>query len=319
MRLNEITIGIITVPLSKVRSDKTYSSYLPNSYVKWLEMTGAKVAPIQFNISKDSLKIILSQLNGIVFPGGSVDRISSDDFKMYVETYKNIYNYAKTQTDKGNYFPLWSTCLGFEFMVLMERHSNEKIHDYYTNNVIINKTNATRYNASLEMSKLDNKYNLLLNNFFSEFSYNDILKYSEDDILYMNHEYGYPIKTEFLDEYTFFDILLTNKDKDGNEYISAIKHKKYPFYGVQFHPEKPNFEWLDETINHKELAIEFSYKLSTMFHKECLKNKNVLINENILVYYYTLYSRESILDIIEPKHHTNEKYKSLFERSYYFK
>jgi gamma-glutamyl hydrolase len=319
MRLNEITIGIVTVPLSKTRPDKTYSSYLPNSYVKWLEMSGAKVAPIQFNISNDMLLSTLSQLNGVVFPGGSVDRISGDYYKKYIETYKHIYNYAKKQTDNGIYYPLWSTCLGFEFMILMEKHTNEEIHDYYTQNIIIHKTNATRYNVPLNLSTLHNKYNLLLNNFFSEFSYNDIIKYSSECLLYMNHEYGYPITGDFLDEYNFFDILLTNKDKDGVEYISAIKHKKYPFYGVQFHPEKPVFEWLDETINHKETAIEFSYKLSTMFHKECLKNKNTLADESLLIYYYTLYSRENILDIIEPKHHKNEKYKSLFERSYYFK
>lgn len=42
-----------------------------------------------------------------------------------------------------------------------------------------------------------------------------------------------------------------------------------------------------------------------------------LINEHRLIYYYNLYSRIDVLDIIDPKHNT-KKNKSLFEQSYYF-
>eukprot|EP01099_Mayorella_cantabrigiensis_P006426 TRINITY_DN5364_c0_g1_i1.p1 TRINITY_DN5364_c0_g1~~TRINITY_DN5364_c0_g1_i1.p1 ORF type:complete len:104 (+),score=9.79 TRINITY_DN5364_c0_g1_i1:101-412(+) len=34
-----------------------------------------------------------------------------------------------------------------------------------------------------------------------------------------------------------------NYDQDNNLFVSAIESKKYPFYGVQFHPEKNTFEW----------------------------------------------------------------------------
>lgn len=316
---NEVIIGIMSVPLSKTIKDTKFSSYIPNSYIKWIEMTGANVVPILYNINDTKLYDILKQINGVIFPGGSIDRVSNDNFKKYIKTYKLIFNYAKTQTKNGNYYPLWATCLGFEFMVLMDKHTNEEIFDYFRNNKVIQKLNATHYNVNMNVSKTMDNLEFIFNNFFSEFNYLELKEYDTMKVLYMNHEYGYPLTKEFVDFYNYFDVLLTSKDKNNEEeYVSAIKYKEYPFYGVQFHPEKPPFEWLDEYISHRFQSIHISYKLSTMFHLECVKNKNILKNEKLLIYFYTLYSRDEILDIIEPKHHKNKKYTSLFERSYYF-
>lgn len=41
-----------------------------------------------------------------------------------------------------------------------------------------------------------------------------------------------------------FDIVAQNKDTEGNDYISIAESKSYPIYGVQFHPEKPQFEFI---------------------------------------------------------------------------
>lgn len=42
---------------------------------------------------------------------------------------------------------------------------------------------------------------------------------------------------------------------EDTEFISSVEHKKYPFYGVQFHPEKNAFEWTIESIPHSADAI----------------------------------------------------------------
>jgi hypothetical protein len=47
-------------------------------------------------------------------------------------------------------------------------------------------------------------------------------------------------------------------------FINMIEFKKYPFYGVQFHPEKPD----------NELGIQVSRQFSLFFKNECNKNKN---------------------------------------------
>jgi anthranilate/para-aminobenzoate synthase component II len=39
------------------------------------------------------------------------------------------------------------------------------------------------------------------------------------------------------------------------EFVSSIEHKVYPFFGVQFHPEKNAFEWKIESIPHSADAV----------------------------------------------------------------
>jgi gamma-glutamyl hydrolase len=154
---------------------------------------------------------------------------------------------------------------------------------------------------------------------FSEMSLDDITKYQSNNVFYMNHGYGFPLTPELVLWYSqFIHILAKNKDKQGLEYVSAIKYKHYPFYGVQFHPEKPNFEWLDPTIPHNELAINASTQLSNFFINQARKNHNQMIDERIQSYFYTLHSRDEVLDIIEPHHKKNAEFKSAFERSYFF-
>jgi gamma-glutamyl hydrolase len=59
------------------------------------------------------------------------------------------------------------------------------------------------------------------------------------------------IASDIADEW---HILSVNSYK-GSEFISSVEHRKYPFYGVQFHPEKNAFEWKVESIPHSAAAI----------------------------------------------------------------
>jgi hypothetical protein len=49
--------------------------------------------------------------------------------------------------------------------------------------------------------------------------------------------------------------ILSVSEYNGTEFISSFEHKKYPFYGVQFHPEKNAFEWKVESIPHSAESI----------------------------------------------------------------
>lgn len=233
MEKNDIVIGILTVPLSKNKRGSDFRSYLPNSYVKWLEMSGCRVMPIFYSWDEKKTETMLKQVSGVCFTGGSVDRVQLDDFKLYIKSFKTIFNYAKKENDKGNHYPLWATCLGFEFLLLMEKHTDKEIHDYYVNSFGIEKMNATQYNVPLEiMATTDEIYaEKLTRIFFSQCSLNDIKKYSKTNVLYMNHSYGFPTTPELKFWYErFLDILLVSKDKKGLEYISAVQYKKYPFF-----------------------------------------------------------------------------------------
>jgi len=57
----------------------------------------------------------------------------------------------------------------------------------------------------------------------------------------------------------FFEILSISLDHNNKEFISAIEAKEYPFYGIQFHPEKNAYEWKSHLdVNHSLKSIESS-------------------------------------------------------------
>jgi gamma-glutamyl hydrolase len=37
------------------------------------------------------------------------------------------------------------------------------------------------------------------------------------------------------------NVLATSVDRKGKRFVAAMEHRSLPFYGTQFHPEKPDF------------------------------------------------------------------------------
>jgi hypothetical protein len=48
--------------------------------VKWLEAAGARVVPVSFRSSQQEFDLILSQLNGLLFPGGDLSLLTNTTF-----------------------------------------------------------------------------------------------------------------------------------------------------------------------------------------------------------------------------------------------
>lgn len=53
--------------------------------------------------------------------------------------------------------------------------------------------------------------------------------------------------------------------RNGAEYISTIEHIKYPFFGTQWHPEKPPYEFSLDNIPHSRDAVHVSQHLADVF------------------------------------------------------
>jgi len=311
-------IGVLTVPLSKKRQSHIANhlkSYLANSYVQWLEMGGARVVPICYHWPFSKINEILSQINGVLFPGGAVDRVFNTDFYDYVKVYHHIFNYAKRQ----QHFPLWGTCLGFEFLMLVSKYTPDEIYDIQ----IVGKDkdhelrNDVKATNDIVPIKLIKETYINDTRFFSNFNDCYISEITSPSV-FMNHDYA--IDYNKIDKASYeknIHILSTNKDREGNEYISTIEFKDHPFFGTQWHPEKVIFEWLDKSIPHDPFSQYVSRTVCQMFVNECKKNSNKFRDQKLLIYYYTLYSREEVMKIIEKKYN-NQKNKSLFEQCYYF-
>jgi hypothetical protein len=70
--------------------------------------------------------------------------------------------------------------------------------------------------------------------------------------------------------------ILSVTSYEGFEFISSIEHKVYPFYGVQFHPEKNAFEWGIESIPHSAEAI-----LVDQFYGNFFLNEGTFIGRHV--------------------------------------
>lgn len=102
----------------------------------------------------------------------------------------------------------------------------------------------------------------------------------------------------------------TNKDWNGFEFISTMEHKKYPFYGLQFHPEKNMFEWIrNKNISHTANAVLSAQYFTNFFVTEVRKNSNRFVDsaeeKQYLIYNF-------------PTTHTGIKGSS-YQESYLFK
>lgn len=84
-------------------------------------------------------------------------------------------------------------------------------------------------------------------------------------------------------------VMSVNKDWNGMEFISTIEHVNYPFYGVQFHPEKNLYEWvLNKNISHSSNAILASQYFAQFFINEARKSDHHFANakneDNHMIY-----------------------------------
>jgi len=90
-------------------------------------------------------------------------------------------------------------------------------------------------------------------------AHKDIKKILEtEDVCLNNHMWGVYMSTfeNNLDLNSFFSVISTNTDSKGTEFISTWEGIKYPVFAMQWHAEKPQFEWNpDEATNHDYDAI----------------------------------------------------------------
>lgn len=72
---------------------------------------GARAVPIYYNQTEAELLSVFSQVNGVLFAGGSASLHNTSD---YYAAGVTVYKAAVAANLKGDFFPLWGTCLGFE-------------------------------------------------------------------------------------------------------------------------------------------------------------------------------------------------------------
>ena len=89
--------------------EAAFKQYVASSYVKWVEMAGGVAVPMSYVASNATTLNLLKQLDGVLLPGGSNPPLP-DAARVSVE-------YALEASSRNESFPVWGTCLGFEWLV----------------------------------------------------------------------------------------------------------------------------------------------------------------------------------------------------------
>lgn len=205
----------------------------------------------------------------------------------YAEAGRYIYEIAQEMYDAGDYFPIWGessrntespshclhqlcyckpvpgTCLGYELLTYLA-----------ANNTDI-RTDCKSQKVSLPLEfKEDFQESRLFENCPADVI--EILKTKPVTPNFHNFCITEKNMTAFgLDQ--DWRVMSLNDDQSANSvrFISTLEHRTYPFYGVQFHPEKVLYEWVENyNISHMAEATAASQYFARFFVDECRRNSH---------------------------------------------
>lgn len=210
---------------------------------------GARVVPIIREESDEVTLQKLHKLNGVLMPGGDAD---------YLEKGLFVFEQAKKINDAGKVFPIWGTCLGYENMVIYSASmGNASLEVFGLHNVSL----PLEFTKDPEATKMFSTWKAYGQN-------PHIL--STSNMTWNSHSFSVRPSTFEKDEglKNFWDVTSISRLDDNTPFVATIEAKKYPFFGVQFHPEQPSTQWIDNYGTNKTWA---SMQLNHMFGQHFLE------------------------------------------------
>ncbi|XP_012934720.1 gamma-glutamyl hydrolase [Aplysia californica] len=236
---------------------KLGDEYVEATYVKFLELAGARVVPIRNKQPLSYYDQIFKSVNGVLLPGGATDLKNSS----YAEIGAYLYDKAIEANLYDDYFPIWGTCLGFELLSVLTAGEN------------LLKTTQTE-NMTLPLNFVEGFKSGRL---FRHMSKDLIRHLATEPLTQNNHKFSLLVedfkKSSLLSG--FYQILSTSTGPDQQEFISTFEAKAFPFYGTQYHPEKSIFKWQTNiAVNHGFYSVLASQYMADFFVNEARKSKH---------------------------------------------
>jgi len=280
-------IGVLTQDLepsmwSALPGIEDYSSWLVASNVKWLEAGGVQVVPIIVNGSIDQTEYfreMFTSLNGLMIPGGPDNSILPD--AGFSKASYAFFSMAMEANDAGDFFPIWGTCLGMEMLGLITTGGQEYL------------TRCTSYGSlPLELSEGWEDSQLYGS------APSDVIDQLTSLPVTVNRHHWCLTRENFtkfgMD--AFWTILSENSDPDGIRFVSTLEAKDYPFYAIQYHPEKSSYTWTDQPgqqiLHSKEAthsALYLSQFLASLARQSQHKFPTRTAEESTLIYNYDVF------------------------------
>uniref|UniRef100_A0A4W4FIP7 folate gamma-glutamyl hydrolase n=1 Tax=Electrophorus electricus TaxID=8005 RepID=A0A4W4FIP7_ELEEL len=247
---NRPIIGILTQEVQDPDMKPYGRTYIPSSYVKYIESGGGRVIPIS-SVEFLNGRCLCSLFDRLLLIGGTVDLQTSD----FAHAAKIYFRLALKANDVGDYFPIWGTCLGFQLLTVLVAEEN-----------LLSKTPAENISLPLNFTS-----EAASSRMFEAFPPELLTALSQEALAANFHHFGVTDQMFMRNEKlrSFFSVLSLNKAENGVVFVSTMEGRKYPFYGVQWHPEVNRFQWNPlYSFPHSRNAERMSSLLAEFFVNE---------------------------------------------------
>lgn len=258
-------IAVLTQPEFKAPTDQPQRSYLPASYVSWLEARGARVVPLHFDAPRSETAFLLARVNGVLLPGGAWDIEGWDSPRL--RTYLWDFSAFVFDTVVQNKIPTWGTCLGM--LQLMWYTSGQQYPGPVTGGWAAVGPKFMPLNLTDKGKSWPG---------FTGMPGNVLQGIQAEPMLWHQHAWSVGLK-EFEDSTkleAFWDVLAIDSDDRDIPFVSFAKAKELPIYGSMFHPEKSASEFQRPCYHingslpvHSAQAIEAAAQIGQYFVNEC--------------------------------------------------
>lgn len=259
-------IGIITMPTGQLHTKKDLAVITENN-VRWFAERGIDIVPIPFRTKHPEM--YMNKIHGLYLQGGP------EYDKRYITLIKRLLELAIRRNQRGEHFPVWGTCHGFQTLLMLFGHLQEDGSD------LEQFQSLDGYMTNLYINITEKKTSNMLKSFSPQF-----LDYitKERHILF-SHEHGMSPR-EFYKNTSLrssFHVLATARDRENKPYVALIEGRKFPFFGSQFHPEAvPSLEpfrdfFVEEVMKNdrrKPLASRGKTFRQLHTHSKCSTRKN---------------------------------------------
>ncbi|KJE91422.1 hypothetical protein CAOG_008619 [Capsaspora owczarzaki ATCC 30864] len=281
------------------------SQLLQANMVKFLESGGSRVVPIPLDAPEDVLDGLLRSVNGVAFMGGATNIIVEPDSPYFAQATR-IFNYTLQANDAGDYFPLLGICLGHQLLLLMAGHDQHLMDNITFDSEDLSlpldfaadAADARFVHAIPEQLRQPLQFEPLTDN---------------------QHHNGVTPDAFSRNRHlpSFFRVISTNLDRKGQPFVSTVEAFNYPIWGVQWHPERPLFEWSDE-VNRSLEAIQVGQFVSSFFIEETKRSPHrfpsqsaelaALVYQDPITYTYALTNGSYAQMYFYPPYHQMQRF-----------
>jgi gamma-glutamyl-gamma-aminobutyrate hydrolase PuuD len=245
-------IGILATPY--IKNNNSDEIFIKENIIHFLKQNSIEYIIIPYTIKKFELNKVLSNLNGLIFPGSQIGNIYSNKFiKQHFLMQKYIVKKIKLMANNNILIPILAICHGYENMILIEKNYN--LTKKTINNTFINVNSFYNYKTTPQFS------NTKLGNLFKK-NFNKTKKLIHNNSLALELTIKHKIKN--------YEVIATSLDKNKIQFIDIVKHKKYPFFGFQGHPEINNTKLFTPYIDYVNASFKKKIINQTIKHNSTL-------------------------------------------------